>query len=84
MSENNPLSELIDILKLKYQWWKAETYGERPTCESEDCEHDAKVYLNPEGYRCFMCYHRGQPYQGVGFMRSIEPSDYFRTEDDAE
>jgi len=55
-------------------WKYAKVVGERPECE---CGNEADFYLSQEGYRCMMCYARGQPYQGLGYMRDLEPDDYF-------
>lgn len=68
---------MISELRTRLHWWYAKRVGTKPQCG--ECENDASFFLWPEGYRCLMCYIRGKPYQGVGMMRDLQPSDYTRT-----
>ena len=66
---------MIRELKARFRWWHAKRFGDRPECER--CDMDADFYLSATGYLCGMCYMKGQPWQSPGFMRDLEPSDYY-------
>lgn len=65
---------VIERLRERYRWWHAETFGEHPRCQ---CGSKADMYLSSDGYRCMMCYIRGQPYRGIGYVRDLRPDDHF-------
>jgi len=67
-------SGIIERFRNRVRWWYAGTFGEHPRCE---CGGKANCYLSSEGYVCMMCYVDGQPYQGVGYVRDLRPSDHF-------
>lgn len=68
---------MIDRLKARLRWWHAKRFGEKPTCERDGCDSTADFYLSSTGYLCGMCYIKGQPWRSPGFMRDLEPSDYY-------
>lgn len=71
-------SEILTDFHERLRWWYAEWRGSHPQCGT--CDSLATLYLSPEGYRCQMCYARGQLYSGIGYVRDLKPEDHFDAE----